>query len=117
MACNCNICLFNIDKTVCGLCNRNAEQIEEIGEIACFYGNKELEIEDLTCHHYFCERCRFFMHKYKVNTCIICETDISQIVSESCHQAPPSDSFACYCDEEHSDNDSDNDSDIPENLS
>lgn len=70
-----------MDKTqYCSLCNRDASELEAIGEETLFYGNRELEREDLRCHHYFCQGCRFWMHRNNVRTCRVCEGDISEII-------------------------------------
>jgi len=97
--CNCESCLLFNERQFCSLCNRDTKQIEDAGQFVGYYGNRELERDDLTCHCYFCEGCRYWMHIYKIKTCRKCETDISQIIESSCPHSLPN-SFSCNCDVE-----------------
>ena len=108
--CGCDACILFQERQYCALCNRDGAELEEIGEETLFYGNRELEREDLVCHHYFCQGCRFWMHRNSVRTCRVCRGDISEIIRSqlSCP-------YNCSSESESLESDSESDSE-PENL-
>lgn len=106
--CGCDACILFQENQYCALCNRDGAELEEIGEETLFYGNRELEREDLVCHHYFCQGCRFWMHRNGVRTCRVCRGDISEIIRSqlSCP-------YNCSSESESLESESDSE---PENL-
>ncbi len=106
--CNCQYCMRDY-QPICGLCNRNAEEIIENGDETCFDSNtnslaESASLED--CHCYFCAGCRYWMHKNNINNCRRCDRDITELIMRLSCPYDIDDKYRCVCNDSDTEIDS-----------